>query len=101
MGVIIRDDKGLVVPALSKKIGASLGASEVEANAFEVGLHFAKDVGIHSLILEGSSLIIYRGLAGISPSPTSVMGLGQLVMSSAVLFFLCTYTCKAIYQLTF
>lgn len=101
MGVIIRDDKGLVVPALSKKIGASLGALEVEANAFEVGLHFAKDVGIHGLILEGSSLIIYRGLAGTSPSPTSVMGLGQLVMSSAVLFFLCTYTCKAIYQLTF
>ena len=46
--------------------------------------------GIHNLILEGGSLIIYRGLAGISPSPTSVMGLGQLVMSSAVLFFLCT-----------
>ena len=47
MGVIIQDDKGLVVAALSKikKISAPLGALEVEANAFEVGLQFAKDVG--------------------------------------------------------
>ena len=45
VGVIIRDDKGLVVAALSKKIGAPVGALEVEANTFEVGLQFAKDVG--------------------------------------------------------
>ena len=45
VGVIIRDDKGLVVAALSKKIGAPVVALEVEANTFEVGLQFAKDVG--------------------------------------------------------
>ena len=38
VGVIIRDDKGLVVAALSKKIGAPVGALEVEANTFEVGV---------------------------------------------------------------
>ena len=72
MGVIIRDNKGLVIAALSKNIDAPLGPLEIEAKAFEVGLQFAKDVGIYDLILMGDSLVMYRALAGISPSPASV-----------------------------
>lgn len=70
--VIIRDDKGLVVAALSKKIPDPLGALEVEAKAFEASIQLAKDVGIHGLVLEGYSIIVYRALTSISPSPTSV-----------------------------
>lgn len=70
--VIIRDDKGRVIAALSKKIPAPLGAVETEAKAFESGLQFAKDIGIQDLILEGDSLTIYRALVGLSLSPTSL-----------------------------
>ena len=72
VGVIIRDNKGLVIAALSKNIDAPLGPLEIETKAFEVGLQFAKDVGIYDLILKGDSLVMYRALAGISPSPASV-----------------------------
>ena len=60
--VIIRDDKGLVVAALSKKM----------ARAFEASIQLAKDVGIHELVLEGDSIIVYRALTSISPSSASV-----------------------------
>ena len=46
------------IQAFSKKIDAPLGPLEIEAKAFEVGLQFTKDVGIHDLILEGDSLVI-------------------------------------------
>ncbi|KAL0007805.1 hypothetical protein SO802_009307 [Lithocarpus litseifolius] len=64
--VIIRDDKGLVVAALSKKIPDPLGA-------FEASIQLAKDVGIHELVLEGDSIIGYWALTSTSPSPTSVV----------------------------
>ena len=38
IGAIIRDEKGRVVAALSKKIHAPLGAVEAETKAFEMGL---------------------------------------------------------------
>uniref|UniRef100_A0A7N2LFK4 RNase H type-1 domain-containing protein n=1 Tax=Quercus lobata TaxID=97700 RepID=A0A7N2LFK4_QUELO len=60
------------VDGASKNIDAPLGPLEIEAKAFEVGLQFAKDVGIYDLILEADSLVMYRALAGISPSPASV-----------------------------
>lgn len=41
-----------------------MGALEVEAKAFEAGLLFAKEVGIHDVVLEGDSLIIYNALCG-------------------------------------
>ena len=72
VGVIIWDNKGLVIAALSKNIDAPLGPFEIEAKAFEVGLQFAKDVGIYVLILEGDCLVMYRALAGISPCLASI-----------------------------
>ena len=62
--------KGRVVAALSKKIHAPLGVVEAEAKAFEMGLQFAKDVGVRDLILEGGSLNVYRALLGSTPPPS-------------------------------
>ncbi|XP_030959214.1 uncharacterized protein LOC115981185 [Quercus lobata] len=45
-GVIIRDEAGEVVAMLSKKWKCPLGAIEAEAKAMEVGVHFAREVGI-------------------------------------------------------
>ena len=42
VGVLIQDDKGLVVAVLSTKICAPLGALEVKAKAFEASHQWAK-----------------------------------------------------------
>ena len=54
--MVVRDDLGRVVAALSKRINAPLGAVEAEAKAFETGLQFAKDIGVQDIILEGYSI---------------------------------------------
>ena len=69
VGVLIRDAKGRVVGACSKKIMAPLGAVETKAKAFEFGLQFARDLLIHDLVLEGDSLVIVNVLKEASPPP--------------------------------
>jgi len=71
-GVNIRDGKGRIEGAMSKKIHAPLGAVEAEAKDFEVGIQFAKDIGIQNVILEGDSLLVYRALCELSSPPSSV-----------------------------
>ena len=74
IGTVIKNEKGSVVVALSRKIYAPLGAIEAEAKAFEMGLQFAKDVGVHDLILEGDSLNVYRALLSLTSPPPTVDG---------------------------
>ena len=71
-GVLIQDEYGQGVAALSKKINALLGALEVEAKAVEEGLHFMRDVGIYDFIMEGDSLAMYNALCGQSSPPSSM-----------------------------
>ena len=73
VGVIIWDDRGRLKAAMTMKLHAPLGALEVEAKAFEVGMQFAKDVGIQDVVLEGDSIIIYRALCELS-TPTIFNG---------------------------
>ncbi|XP_075669801.1 uncharacterized protein LOC142639525 [Castanea sativa] len=72
VGVIIRDDMGWLEAAMSKKIYASLGVLEAEALVHELGLIFAKDIGVHNLILEGDSLIIHKALCETTDPPSSM-----------------------------
>lgn len=64
--VLVRDAEGRVVGACRKKIMAPLGALEIEAKAFEFGLHFAMDLLIQDFILEGDSLVLVNALKEIS-----------------------------------
>ncbi|KAL0003498.1 hypothetical protein SO802_017279 [Lithocarpus litseifolius] len=82
VGVLIRDEHGQIVAALSQKINAPLGALEVEAKAVEIALQFARDVSISDFIMEGDSLVIYNALCGHSPPPSSVAS----VISGALVF---------------
>ena len=72
VGVVIRDEEVRLEAALSKRIHASLGAVEVEAKAFEMGLLFARDIGVCDVVLEEDSLIVYNALCNIS-SPSSTI----------------------------
>ena len=76
------------IQVLSKKVDAPLGPLEIEAKAFEVGLQFTKDVGIHDLILEGDSLVIMLQLAFLLPLLQLLllfMGLGLYFKNSKML----------------
>lgn len=77
VGVVIRENEGRLEAALSKKIPIPLGAVEVEAKAFEVGLLFAKEVGVRDAILEGDSMIIYNALCNYSSAPSSIVSVVQ------------------------
>lgn len=72
VGVIIRDDQGLVIAALIKKIKQPLGPLVIEAKAFEEGILFARDIGIQEFELEEDSLMVVNALAG-SSYPLSLM----------------------------
>ena len=71
-GVIIKDDAGDVVAALSKKWNYPLGAVEAEAKALEADVIFAKEVGIRDVEFETNSLEIYNAVHGLASSPSSV-----------------------------
>ena len=77
VGVIIRDEKGRLEAAMSKKIPVPLDAVEAEAVVYEQGLMFARDIGIHNFIIEGDSLIIHHALCELSNPPSSMAAVVQ------------------------
>ena len=72
IGVVIRDETGEVIAALSKIVNAPLGAVEIEALAMETRVSFARDVGIREAVFEGDSLIICKALQGDRGLPSSI-----------------------------
>ena len=84
-GVIIRDEVGDVVAALSKKWNYPLGAVEAEAKALEAGVCFARDVGIRDVEFETDSLEIFNAVHGLAPPPSFVANVlaGLLLQASS------------------
>ncbi|XP_075654884.1 uncharacterized protein LOC142625059 [Castanea sativa] len=72
IGLVIRDHKGAVVAALSKKLSAPLGALEVEAKAMEEAVMFAWDIGIHDCIFESDALTIVNTMLRLTDPPLSI-----------------------------
>ena len=56
LGVLIRDDRGRVVGAMSQNFHALLGPLEAEPKAMEAAVLFARDLGIQDITFEGNSL---------------------------------------------
>ena len=67
VGVLIRDCRGQVIAALSKKINAPLGPLESEAKAVEARVQFAREIGIHDFIIEGDSLTVFNKPFVVTP----------------------------------
>ncbi|XP_075633859.1 uncharacterized protein LOC142606381 [Castanea sativa] len=72
VGVVVQDWNGKFLAAMSRRILAPLGPLEAEVKAFEIGMHFAKQLGITDFILEGDSLIVSKALSHSSSVLVSI-----------------------------
>ena len=62
VGVVIRDDNGMVLASMSKQLPQLYSALEVEAMAASTTLSFASQLGFHRVILEFDSLTLATSL---------------------------------------
>lgn len=72
IGVVVRNEKGDMMGAMSKKILLPLGVLEVEARAAEEGIIFARDLGLGEIIVEGDASIVISALVNPEHSPSSI-----------------------------
>ena len=62
VGILIRDAKGQLIRACSRKLEVPLGAIEAEAMALELGHMFERDLSIQDFTLESDSLTLINAL---------------------------------------
>ena len=67
VGVVIRNDQGELMGAMSKKIHFPVVAVEAKAKAMEKRIMLAWDQGLKNIIVEGDSLDVVQALKGITP----------------------------------
>lgn len=83
VGVVVRDDAGHVIAVLCRKLYTPLGPLEVVAKAMEIGVKFAKEVGVKDVIFEGDSLIICNAIHGLTETVPSVQNVVTGILKCA------------------
>ena len=72
LGVVIRNDNGQLMGALSKMLPYPLGAMEVEAKAVECRIIFAWEMGLKQVIVEGDSQVAIHALNRRTNTPPPI-----------------------------
>nr|POE70879.1 hypothetical protein CFP56_79040 [Quercus suber] len=67
LGVIIRNQEGLVIASMSTQVPQQLQPIEIEALAASNALGFAREVGISEAVLEGNSSLVMTALKTKNP----------------------------------
>ena len=72
LGIIIRDESGLIIAALSQKIPLPSSMELVEALAARCALIFAQEISIFKAEVEGDSLKVIQALNNPKPNRTQM-----------------------------
>ena len=83
IGVVLRDEKGLVIASMVEKIHLPNSMAVVEVIATVKALHFALNIGASSIFLEGDSECIINAL---NSEVVSFATYGHLVEEAKSLF---------------
>ena len=83
---MVRDEKGNVIAAMSRKLDFPLGVLETEAKALEIGVNFAKEVGLRDVVFEGDSLLIINAVHSSGEAAASVQNIIHGVLRNAQCF---------------
>lgn len=62
IGVIVQDDQGRVVAAMSKNLQVPLCALEIEAKAIEMAVNLSWDINIQDIIVKSDSMAVCSAL---------------------------------------
>ena len=77
LGIVIRDESGLIIAALSQKIPLPSSVDMVEALAARQALIFAQEISIFKAVVEGDSLKVIQALNNPKPNRTQ---LGHIII---------------------
>ena len=72
IGVIIKNERGQVMGAMSKNLPLPLGVMEAEAKAAKEGITLARDLGLGKVIVEGDALTVMSALSSLDQPPRSI-----------------------------
>ena len=73
IGVVIRNNKGQIMGAMSKKVLFPLQALEVEAKAAEAGILLTWDLGLKNIVVEGDTQLVIQALKGVDAPATPIL----------------------------
>ena len=77
IGVVIRNEEGVVIASLSHQIHLPSTVLEVETMATRRALEFAMEIGVHKVILEGDCEILTKALQSNSHSLAQIGHLAE------------------------
>ena len=83
---MVRDEKGNVIAAMSRKLDFPLGVLETKAKALEIGVNFAKEVGLRDVVFKGDSQLIINAVHSFGEAAASVQNIIHGVLRNAQCF---------------